>query len=80
MEISIILVNWNSEEYLKKCIDSFKESVRDISYEIIIVDNNSTGNSALVIKQTFPEVILLKNNANLGFSKANNIGAKIAKR
>ena len=78
LDTSIIIVNWNSGKYITNCINSIFKMIRNISYEIIVVDNNSTDDSVIEIKRLFPGIKLLVNSTNLGFSEANNIGARIA--
>lgn len=72
--ISYIIVNYNTSDVTINMIDSIIKNCSD--YEIILVDNNSTDNSVLKIKERFKEnkVQVIENKANLGFSKANNIG------
>lgn len=77
-ELSVIYVNYNAGNYLKASIESLIKTVKEVDYEIIVVDNASTDNSAEMIKKEFPEVLLI-NNANEGFAKGNNRGVKVAK-
>lgn len=79
MNVSIIIVNYNTRELTKNCLNSIYEQTKGINFEVIVSDNGSTDGSIEMIKSDFPQVILIENNANLGFGKANNIGAKIAK-
>ena len=79
IDLSIVIVNWNSWNYLKRCLDSIFEHSKDIQLEIIVIDNCSTDKSVDKIKEYFPEVFLIPLNKNLGFPKANNIGFKLAK-
>ncbi len=74
MELSIICVNWNSADYLRECIASVYEHTRDISFEIIVVDNASTQEGVDALKEQFPEVTIIKSAKNLGFAGANNLG------
>lgn len=76
LDLSIIIVNYNSKEFLKKCIASILKNVKDVSYEIIVVDNNSSDKSCEMVKKEFPQVKLIANKKNSGFSKANNQGIK----
>lgn len=78
-DISIIIVNYNCDAYIADCIRSVYRQVQDISFEIIVSDNNSTDDSLLHIRQQFPEVVIVENGKNLGFGAANNAGAKVAK-
>jgi GT2 family glycosyltransferase len=79
LDLSIIIVNYNTREFLKRCIVSIAENVKEITYETIVVDNNSSDGSAEMIKKEFPKVRLIANKINGGFSKANNQGVKISK-
>lgn len=77
--ISIIIVNFNTKELISSCLDSIPNGVEDLSYEIIVVDNGSCDGSTLMLKERYPHVRLVENESNLGFSRANNIGARIAR-
>ncbi len=79
MDLSIIIVNYNVKEFLQNLVQSIYKAVANLSYEIIIVDNCSEDGSVEFIKSKFPEVTLIANKENLGFSKANNIGLKKSK-
>ncbi|MBN2436977.1 MAG: glycosyltransferase family 2 protein [Deltaproteobacteria bacterium] len=72
MDLSIIVVNWNTRELLRKCLDSIETTVRRLSYEIIVVDNASTDGSAAMLRECFPRVRLIANLENRGFGTANN--------
>ncbi|MCD6089879.1 MAG: glycosyltransferase family 2 protein [Bacteroidales bacterium] len=74
--LSIIIVNFNGESFLKNCIDSIVKNCQTIDFEIIIVDNNSSDESIKLIENEFKEVVLIKNNINIGFASANNMGVK----
>ena len=73
MDISIIIVNWNTKEHLHHCLNSLTNA-NDYTQEIIVVDNCSSDGSPEVIEKEYHQVRLIKNEANLGFAKANNIG------
>lgn len=75
-DLSIVIVSYNTKDLLKECIESIYKNSKDLSLEIIVVDNNSYDGSAEMISKNFKDVILVKNKENLGFSKANNIGVK----
>lgn len=80
MDLSIIIVNYRTEELTSNCIDSIiKSNTKGLSYEIILVDNASEDGSVEAIKMRFPEVKVIENHENLGFSKANNIGMEVSK-
>lgn len=78
MELSIIIVNWNTKELLGNCLDSIAKNIDGISKEIFVVDNNSTDGSPVFVKENYPYVNLIKNAENLGFSKANNMALRKA--
>jgi GT2 family glycosyltransferase len=79
IDLSIIIVNWNSWDYLKKCILSIMENADDVKYEIIVVDNCSSDHSVENINVCFPDVILIVNKNNVGFPAANNQAFRIAR-
>lgn len=79
MDLSIIIVNWNTGNLLEDCLTSIFKSERGPSMEMIVVDNNSSDGSQENIKERFPGVQLVQNTKNKGFSKANNQGIKIAR-
>lgn len=79
MDVSIIIVNYNTCELTRNCLKSIFEQTKGIDFEVIVSDNDSKDDSKEMIKKEFPQVILIENNANLGFGAANNRGLKIAK-
>ena len=79
MDVSIIIVSYNTKELTRNCLKSVFGQTKDISFEVIVSDNGSNDGSLEMIKFEFPQVILIENNANLGFGAANNCGLKIAK-
>jgi GT2 family glycosyltransferase len=70
--IYIIIVTYNGEKWIRKCLQSTKP------YPVIVVDNNSSDSTVNIINEEFPEIVLLKQKRNLGFGKANNIGIEYA--
>lgn len=70
-KVSIIILNYNTKELLRNCIDSIIKSTK-INYEIIVVDNGSTDDSVQMIEENYKEIVLIKNKSNLGFSAGNN--------
>ena len=78
MDISVLIVNYNGEEFISQCIDSILLQ-KDIDYEIIIIDNNSQDNSLQVLKKYQNKIRLIENDDNVGFGKANNLAEKYAK-
>lgn len=78
MELSIIIVNFNTKDITRACLDSITKWCEGEPWEIIVVDNGSTDDSREMLK-TYPGITLILNKKNLGFAKANNKGIKIAK-
>lgn len=77
IDLLIIIVNYNTREFLKRCINSIFNSIsKKISYEVFVVDNNSPDESAEMARKEFPQIKLIANKINGGFSKANNQGIK----
>ena len=77
-QLSIVIVNYNVKYFLKQCIQSIYNSDYPHPYEIIVVDNNSQDDSLEMLSQEFPDVKVIANTENQGFSKANNQGFSIA--
>ncbi len=77
-DVSIIIVNWNTRQYLLDCIESLLAQTHRATLEIIVADNGSHDDSAEALKDAHPDVTLIENGANLGFAKANNIGFRVA--
>ncbi|ASY76561.1 glycosyltransferase family 2 protein [Pectobacterium polaris] len=77
-KISIILVSYNSCELTLQTIKSIYEKTQGITFEVILVDNNSIDDTLVQVEKLFPKVICIKNNENKGFGSANNLGAKRA--
>jgi len=72
--LSIIIVTWNAKRYALECLEWLSDSARVCPSEIIVVDNASKDGTPEAIAEQFPNVILIRNQDNLGFAKANNIG------
>ena len=80
IDVSIIIVNYNTLELTKNTINSVIEKTRDLNYEIILVDNASTDGSIEFFRKEYKDkIIFLRNKENLGFGRANNKGIKISK-
>ena len=74
MDISFIIVNWNTRDLLRDCLDSIDQTVNALSYEIIVVDNASSDGSVDMLAQQYPRVKTIANKENRGFGAANNQG------
>lgn len=80
MDVSVIIVNYNTLELTKNTIESVFEKTKELKYEIILVDNASTDGSVDFFENNYKnKIIFIKNTENLGFGKANNRGIEIAK-
>lgn len=79
MDLSIVIVNYNVKYFLEQCLHSVINAGKGIRYEIFVVDNNSVDGSCAMVKESFPQVLLIENKHNIGFSKANNQAIKKAK-
>jgi len=78
MDVSIIIVNYNTKDLLVDCINSIYKQTKDVVFEIVVVDNNSTDGSEKTIKEKFPKVVFVQSGGNIGFGKANNLGVEKA--
>lgn len=72
MDLSISIVNYNTKDFLRNCLKSIFENTSRIDYEIFVVDNASSDGSPEMVEREFPQVKLIRNKENAGFSKANN--------
>ena len=79
LDVSIIIVNWNTKELLRNCLKSVFEQTVNVDYEVIVVDNASTDGSSEMLQNDFPQVILIENDENRGFAAANNQAIAVAK-
>lgn len=79
MKLSVIIVNYNVEYFLEQCLYSVRKASKGIDVEVFVVDNNSVDGSNRMVREKFPEVILIENKQNTGFSKANNQAMRLSK-
>lgn len=75
--IAIILVNWNGFDFTKACLDSLRK-VDFPDFKLILIDNASQNQEGLRLKRAYPEIELIENSENLGFSGGNNVGIRFA--
>ena len=78
MQVSIIIVNYNTKDFLQNCIDSIYKHTSEVEYEILVSDNGSTDGSLAMLSQDYPKVHVIANGKNLGFGAANNRALDIA--
>ncbi|MGB2604006.1 MAG: glycosyltransferase family 2 protein [Candidatus Sulfotelmatobacter sp.] len=74
LAVSVVIVVWNAKKYVLECLGSLREHCAQSCSEIIVVDNASTDGTPELIEELYPEFKLIRNQENLGFAKANNIG------
>ncbi len=79
MDISIVIVTFNSSSFIGRCLHSILERVKGMNYELIVVDNASKDKTCFLIEERFPEALLVRNNSNEGFAKANNLALRRAR-
>ena len=72
MDLSVIIVNWNTEELLRGCLRSVYGTIEGLDFEVIVVDNASSDGSVAMLKVEFPQVRRIENYENRGFAAANN--------
>lgn len=77
-EISIIIVNYNTKDYMMRCLRSIYKNRLAAPFEVIVVDNNSMDGSVAALQRAFPDARIIANRKNLGFAHANNQGMRIA--
>jgi O-antigen biosynthesis protein len=78
MRLSIVIVNYNVRHFLDQCLQSVYRSLQGIEAEVFVVDNHSIDGSVEMVREFFPQVKLIDNQINVGFSKANNQAIRIA--
>lgn len=78
MDVSIIVVNYNTLALTQSCINSIIEYTVDVSFEIIVIDNNSHDGSQAILALN-NRIVFIESNLNLGFGKANNLGINVSK-
>lgn len=76
--VSVCIVNWNCRDLLRKCLSSLYDRPQGVGFEVIVVDNASTDGAAEVVEREFPQVELVRNRENVGFSRGNNQAARLA--
>lgn len=79
IDLSICIVNWNTKDFLEKCLLSIERHTKGIRFEIIVVDNESgDGSREMILEQPPTHIVTILNDSNVGFAKANNQGLRIA--
>ncbi len=76
MDIGIVIVNWNTRELLRRCLETVFASEGDFSFKALVVDNASSDDSAAMVKRDFPAAQVIANAENIGYPRANNVGLR----
>jgi GT2 family glycosyltransferase len=76
IDVSIIVVNWNSREFLRHCIASIHRHAGHLRYELIVVDSGSYDGCGEMLADSYPDVRFLQSADNVGFARANNLAAR----
>lgn len=79
MDLSIVIVNWNTKDLLIQCLKSLDQTLQRLKMEIFVVDNGSVDGSVELVREKFPGAIVIQNPMNLGFAKANNQALNLSK-
>jgi N-acetylglucosaminyl-diphospho-decaprenol L-rhamnosyltransferase len=75
IDVSVCIANWNCREHLRACLTSLQDHPQGVRIETIVADNASSDEAAEMVARDFPEVILIRNDRNLGFARASNQAA-----
>ncbi len=78
-DVSVCIVNWNCAPLLRKCLASLYARPQGVEFEVVVVDNASTDGAADLVAREFPQVVLVRNSENVGFSRGNNQAARLAR-
>ncbi|OHB67100.1 MAG: hypothetical protein A2Y76_15600 [Planctomycetes bacterium RBG_13_60_9] len=78
MDVSVIIVSWNTRDILRECLASVYAETRGVCFEVIVIDNASTDGSPEMVKRDFPQARLVQNTHNRGFAAANNQGIALS--
>jgi GT2 family glycosyltransferase len=78
MDLSVVIVNWNSKEYLRACLASLRLHTVGIQFEVIVVDSGSFDGVQDMLRDEHSEVRFVQSPSNIGFARANNLGATFA--
>ena len=79
MQLTVVIVNWNTRDVLESCLQSLVRHTRKPSFEVFVVDNASADGSSRMVAESFPGVRLIANDENVGYARANNQAIRLAK-
>jgi N-acetylglucosaminyl-diphospho-decaprenol L-rhamnosyltransferase len=75
-DLGIIIVNWNTRDYLRRCLETVYASRGDFTYEVVVVDNGSVDGSAEMVAGEYPQACLVSGHGNVGYPRGNNLGLR----
>jgi len=78
-ELSVVIVNWNSKDFVRKCLASLHQFCRTVSFEVIVVDGASFDGCRQMLAEEFPDTLFVQSHENIGFGRCNNLGAQHAR-
>jgi hypothetical protein len=78
MDLSVVIVSWNTRELLHRCLQSIFATAGELAMEVWVVDNASTDGSASMIREHFPQVLSIENHENVGFARGNNQAIRLS--
>ena len=79
LDLSIIILTWNSRQFIVNCLRSVERAVQGLKYELIVVDNGSRDGVLQLLADMFPQVLVIKNSKNRGVAPARNQGLAVAR-
>jgi GT2 family glycosyltransferase len=79
IDVSVCIANWNCRDMLRECLASLRRQAPEVAVEVIVIDNASGDGAAEMVEREFPDVVLHRNAVNVGFARANNQAAELAR-
>lgn len=78
LDLSVLILSWNTAALLADCVGTVNDGARGLAYEVIVIDNASTDGSAEMIAAEYPDVKLIRNRENVGYTRGNNQGLAVS--
>lgn len=78
MELSVVIISWNAQKYVRPCLQSVTEALEDVDAEVIFIDNGSTDDTESIVTKEFPSALYRNLGVNKGVAGARNVGMKLA--
>ncbi|MEP7291841.1 MAG: glycosyltransferase family 2 protein [Chloroflexota bacterium] len=76
-DLGIVILNWNTRDLLRRCLETVYASTGDFSFQVVVVDNASTDESAAMVRREFPQAQMIASETNGGYSYGNNLGLRV---